>query len=164
MSFKGITVIPNMAHNIKPFQAPYDTWLIYYILGNKPNPGHYNCSQTRGRSKLKAMPPPPYGAHPVPHQMAGPIMIASASSPDAPRHAWKVHSPLTDSVRAPEYNAPSMFSVYGLSWQRTRAYLVGSGALTLHTRSIPFRVRTVVRTVRPSPEVAEDAHTMDGCS
>jgi hypothetical protein len=86
------TIIPRMAHNVKPFQAPDGTWLIYYIgEPDSGNPGKYaNC--TRKNSSLLA------DFEPLPRQTAGPVMIASAASPDAPPSEWKLHGPLTDSV------------------------------------------------------------------
>merc|ERR1712048_472291 len=36
-------------------------------------------------------------SYPQPKEAAGPVMIASASRPDAPAKEWKIHGPMTDS-------------------------------------------------------------------
>lgn len=84
------TIIPRMAHNVKPFRAPDGSWLIYFIgEPNHDKPSYYNCT----------LPPQRPGAlSPQPTETAGPVMIASAASPDAPREEWIVHGPITDSV------------------------------------------------------------------
>ena len=81
-------ILPSFAHNVKPVRAPDGTWLVFYIGG--VNNRTENCPS--GRAGLRAA-PPPWG-----QTTAGPIMVAAASRPDAPRAEWAVHGPLTDSV------------------------------------------------------------------
>lgn len=75
-------ILPALAHNIKPYQHPDGTFLIYYV-GNETGEKK-DCS--KGLS-----------SYPQPKEAAGPVMIASASRPDAPAKEWKIHGPMTDS-------------------------------------------------------------------
>ena len=97
-------ILPSFAHNVKPFRAPNGTWLVFYIGG--VNDRTENCSSSRpgvdaSAPRLPPLPPPPaWGSIPSSpwgKTTAGPIMVASASRPDAPRGEWAVHGPLTDS-------------------------------------------------------------------
>ena len=89
------TVIPNMAHNIKPFRAPDGTFLIFYVgepyTGSRP----INCVE---EVTSEAQTPPHPGGAPSPEEAAGPVMIASSMRPDAPAEEWQHHGPITDSV------------------------------------------------------------------
>ena len=84
-------VLPSFAHNVKPFQAPDGTWLLFFI-------GAINNDTTVCNTTVAPLPVPvAAAAPPVPHETAGPIMVAAASRPDAPRAEWSLHGPLTDS-------------------------------------------------------------------
>jgi len=74
-------VVPAFAHNVKPYQHPDGTFLIYYI-------GQIN-NETRDCSNSSL-------ADPAPKKAGGPVMIASASHPDAPAEEWQIHGPMTD--------------------------------------------------------------------
>eukprot|EP00937_MAST-01D_sp_MAST-1D-sp2_P000593 g593.t1 len=85
-------LLPSFAHNVKPARAPDGTWLVYFI--GAPNNDTTTCGHAGGpRVTPTPTPTPP----PVPHQTAGPVMVAAAPRPDAPRAEWTVHGPLTDS-------------------------------------------------------------------
>jgi hypothetical protein len=84
------TVLPSFAHNAKPFLAPDGTWLIYYI-GNINNITQ-NCS-VNSTEGMGVMVPPSPGL-----QTAGPVMIASSKTVDAPASQWQLHGPITDSA------------------------------------------------------------------
>ena len=83
-------VLPSFAHNVKPLRAPDGTWLLYFIGASN------NDSTVCANSTAVAL-PASAALPPAPHETAGPIMVASASRPDAPRREWVVHGPLTDS-------------------------------------------------------------------
>lgn len=89
-------ILPHFAHNIKPYRAPDGTWVVYYIGNHHDDkPGQYNCSS----SHLKIELPNPIGSPGgIASATAGPIMVASASSPDAEPSAWTIHGPLTDNA------------------------------------------------------------------
>ena len=82
-------VLPSFAHNVKPFQAPDGTWLLFYI--GSINSDTTVCNSSTTEESASASPP-------IPHETAGPVMLASASRPDAPSAEWTLHGPLTDSV------------------------------------------------------------------
>merc|ERR1712070_539872 len=86
-------VIPAFAHNVKPFQHPDGTFLIYYV-------GQIN-NETRDCSNSSL------ADGPVPKGAAGPVMIASASHPDAPAAEWQIHGPMTDSFEWHSASNPS---------------------------------------------------------
>jgi len=86
-------VIPSLAHNVKPFQHPDGTFLIYYV-------GQINNQTADCSNGSLADSPQPKGA-------AGPVMIASASHPDAPAEEWKIHGPMTDSFEWHSATNPS---------------------------------------------------------
>jgi len=84
-------VVPAQAHNVKPFRAPDGTFLIYYV---GPTTG-----ATIDCTKL--------GGEPYPKEANGPVMIASASRPDAPAEEWEHHGPMTDSFEWHSATNPS---------------------------------------------------------
>merc|ERR1719331_1486955 len=83
------TVIPSFAHNVKPFQAPDGTFLIFYV--GSVNGDNETCSNA---SAHRLFDDPDYVQ---PKEAAGPVMIASAKSPDTPAGEWQHHGPMTDS-------------------------------------------------------------------
>lgn len=82
------TVIPSFAHNVKPFQAPDGSFVIYYVGG--VNNSTKNCTPPHAES---AFAPPP-----LPKEAAGPIWVAHAPTADAAPDAWSAHGPMTDSA------------------------------------------------------------------
>merc|ERR1712066_837979 len=74
------------AHNIKPYQAPDGTFLIFYV--GSINHEKKDCSNITLN----------FEAAPLPKEAAGPVMVASAKRVDDPPEAWIHHGPLTDSV------------------------------------------------------------------
>jgi len=88
-------VVPAQAHNVKPFRAPDGTFLIYYV---GPTTGEVkDCS-----TNLDVAATEPY-----PKEANGPVMIASASRPDAPADEWEHHGPMTDSFEWHSATNPS---------------------------------------------------------
>jgi hypothetical protein len=85
-------VLPALAHNVKPYQHPDGTFLIYYV--GQIN----NVTQDCSNSSLQ---------DPVQKEAAGPVMIASASRPDAPAEEWTIHGPMTDSFEWHSATNPS---------------------------------------------------------
>jgi Tol biopolymer transport system component len=85
-------IVPKFAHNVKPFQAPDGTWLVYYV-GSPNHDPVFNCTDSTAARVGSPVPPVPQGK-----EAAGPIMIASSASPDAPQDQWTTHGPFTDSV------------------------------------------------------------------
>jgi hypothetical protein len=90
-------VVPSFAHNAKPFLSPDGTWLIFYI-GEINNISH-TCSNGTSIGTASAALGAAAAAAPAPKSTAGPIMIASATRPDAPASQWCLHGPITDSVQ-----------------------------------------------------------------
>merc|ERR1712046_304224 len=92
--FKTVeVVIPSLAHNVKPFQHPDGTFLIYYV--GQINNETADCSNGT------------LADYPKQKAAAGPVMIASASRPDAPAGEWKIHGPMTDSFEWHSATNPS---------------------------------------------------------
>ena len=79
-------IVPSEAHNVKPFQAPDGTWLLFYV-GAVDN-------------ATRSCPPSPLPpvSYPLPKEAAGPVFIAAAATVDAPADQWRVYGPMTDSV------------------------------------------------------------------
>lgn len=102
-------ILPSFAHNVKPFRAPDGTWLLFYIGG--VNNRTENCTGQPDDAFAAASLPLPAGhrssSTPWGKTTAGPIMLASASRPDAARGEWTVHGPLTDSVEWHSATNPS---------------------------------------------------------
>jgi len=86
-------VVPSQAHNVKPFQHPDGTFLIYYV-------GQVNNETSDCSSGSLADYPEQKAAN-------GPVMIASASRPDAPADEWTLHGPMTDSFEWHSATNPS---------------------------------------------------------
>jgi len=86
-------VIPALAHNVKPFQAPDGKFLIYYV---GPTTGAVADCSTYAANNT-----------PIPKGASGPVMIASADSPFATASQWEHHGPMTDSFEWHSATNPS---------------------------------------------------------
>jgi len=90
---KADIIVPALAHNVKPFRAPDGTYLIFYV---GPITGEVQDCTSDVLS-----------AGPKPKEAGGPVMIASASRPDASADEWELHGPMTDSVEWHSATNPS---------------------------------------------------------
>lgn len=86
------TVIPSFAHNVKPFQAPDGSFVIYYVGGI--NNSTRNCTNSLSESSAFIH----SSSSPLPKEAAGPIWVAHAPTADAAPNAWSAHGPMTDSA------------------------------------------------------------------